>query len=354
MPKRSQRVRCSLPAGHAGISMRDQYRCHMVFAVVGILSAVCASADRNVSAPMPELARGVWLVSGGILGNREPDGNSVVFAAPAGLIVFDTGRHQSQRDAILSLARVQKMDIVAIINSHWHLDHVSGNPALRAAYPNLKVYASSAIDDALTGFLASSAKDSGKYLDDPRISEELRADIRADSLTIQKGEALKPDVVIATSGVMVVGGRALKVNLAKDAATAGDVWLYDEKDELAALGDLVTLPAPFLDTACPDGWKAALAQIASVPFRIAIPGHGPPITHSQFLLYKLAFESFIDCSRSAVAVEDCATRWADVTEPLLEPNSQMGRRAKDTANYYAGMLRASDGRSKYCQNSKRL
>ena len=46
------------------------------------------------------------------------------------------------------------LPIVAIVNSHWHLDHVSGNAALRAAYPRAQVYASDAIRDAMHGFLA--------------------------------------------------------------------------------------------------------------------------------------------------------------------------------------------------------
>jgi glyoxylase-like metal-dependent hydrolase (beta-lactamase superfamily II) len=290
------------------------------------------------------------MIPGGMLASHEPDGNSVIFEAPAGLVVVDTGRHEWHRDAILSFARVRKKNIVAIVNSHWHLDHVSGNPALRTAYPHLTVYASGAIDEALTGFLASSAQESGRYLDDPQIPEELRDDIRGDLLTIQNGAALKPDVVITTSGMMAMGGRVLKINLAKDAATAGDVWLYDDKNQVAALGDLVTLPAPFLDTACPDGWKIALAQIASTPFKVAIPGHGAPMTHPQFLLYRQAFETFIDCSHAATPKEECASRWANSIQPLLAPNLPMGRGAKETAIYYVDMLRANGGRSKYCQS----
>ena len=111
----------------------------------------------------------MWLVPGGFPPDRQPDGNSVIFAAPEGLIVVDTGRHSSQREAILALARAQKKEIVAIVNTHWHLDHVSGNPDLRAAYPGLRVYASDAIDGALKNFFPSSVKDSAAYLDDPKI-----------------------------------------------------------------------------------------------------------------------------------------------------------------------------------------
>ena len=292
------------------------------------------------------------MIPGGILPNREPDGNSVIFEAPDGLIVVDTGRHDWHREAILSLARTLNRKVVAIINSHWHLDHVSGNPALRAAYPELRVYASNGIDRALTGFLASSAKEEAGYIDDPRVPVETREDIRGDISTIKNGAALRPDIVIAASGPLTIGGRTLSLNLAENAATAGDVWLFDEKSHVVVLGDLVTLPAPFLDTACPDGWNTALGHVAATTFKTAIPGHGAPMTHAQFLLYREAFGAFIDCAASATPKDKCASHWANSVQPLLAQGSQEGQRAKEIAAYYVDMLRANGGRSKYCASPR--
>ena len=315
---------------------------------LGTLPVAWAGAA-PVPAPAPlEVVPGVWVIPGGILPDHEPDGNSVIFDAPRGLIVVDTGRHSWHRDAILSLARSRKKPIIAIVNSHWHLDHVSGNPALRAAYPNLRVYASDAIDGALSGFLAASVRDAPSYLGNPRIPEGLREDIRADASTIQNGAALRPDVVIFASRLITLGGRKLNINLAKNAATSGDVWVYDSKTRIAALGDLVTLPAPFLETACPGGWEAALAEVAATPFKTAIPGHGAPMTPGQFLLYQRTFATFIDCSASAAPKEECASGWASSIQPLLERDSGDSRQVQRTAEYYVGMLRANGGRSKYC------
>jgi len=313
------------------------------------IAAAAPAAPSPVAAPEPQqVAPGVWMIPGGIRPNRQPDGNSVIFEAPAGLVVVDTGRHAWHREAILSLARAQKKDIVAIVNTHWHLDHVSGNPDLRAAYPGLRVYSSDAIDGALTGFLRASAADSAAYLDDPKIPEETRADIRADLLTIENGAALKPDVVIPASGTTTFGGLTLRVSLVPDAVTAGDVWLYEPERRVAVLGDLVTLPAPFLDTACPQGWKAALDEVAATPFEVAIPGHGAPMTRAQFVLYKAAFEAFIECSGSTSPGDDCASRWADAVRPLSPDEPPEWQRAKAMAAYYVGLLRAHGGRSKHC------
>jgi glyoxylase-like metal-dependent hydrolase (beta-lactamase superfamily II) len=323
----------------------------LALVALGTLSASWADTA-PVAAPAPQaVVPGVWMIPGGSRPDREPDGNSVIFDAPAGLIVVDTGRHPWHREAILALAGAQKREIVAVVNTHWHLDHVSGNPDVRAAYPHLRVYASDAIDGALTGFLASSATESAAYLNDPQISEGMRDDIRADVLTIQNGVALKPDVVIAASGTVTLGGRALRIHLAPNAVTAGDVWLYDEANRVAVLGDLVTLPAPYLDTACPKGWKAALKQVAATPFEVAIPGHGAPMTHAQLMIYQNAFEAFIDCANSARPEDECASRWVDSIRPLLADDPIEQQRARGIAAYYVGLLRAHGGRSKYCESS---
>src|SRR4249919_3976085 len=82
-----------------------------------------------------------------------PDGNTVILDAPKGLIVVDTGRSPMHAQGILDYAKQQRRPIAAIVNSHWHLDHTTGNYDIRQVYPSAEVYASTAIEGALVGFL---------------------------------------------------------------------------------------------------------------------------------------------------------------------------------------------------------
>ena len=324
-------------------------RCGLV--TIAALAFVPLALPAATPTPAPQASRiasGVWLIPGGIAPGREPDGNSVLFAAPDGWVVMDTGRHAWHSQAILDFVHASRQPLAAIINSHWHLDHVSGNPTLRAAFPQLRVYASDAINGALTGFLATSARDSAGYLDDATIPADTRADIRADLATIQQGAALKPDVTVRASATRTIAGRRFNVKLAPNAATAGDVWIFDPRSGVAAVGDLVTLPAPFLDTACPEGWLAALAQVAATPFMVAIPGHGHPLTPTQFADYTRAFAAFIACANSGTARTECAAQWTAAVQPLLDADPQESQRAAGMAGYYVDVLRANGGRSKYC------
>ena len=321
-----------------------------------LILAVLAAAVLAVSAsaadqPHPQaqpIANGVWMIPGGLLPGRQPDGNSIVFAAPAGLIVMDTGRHAWQRQAILDFAKAQGKPVAAIVNSHWHLDHVSGNPDIRAAYPDLKVYASNAIDDALTGFLARSAKEAQAYLDGGKLSPEEAQDVRGDLATFHNGAALRPDVVIAGSARRAIAGHTLSVNLASNAATAGDVWLYDSASRVAAVGDLVTLPAPFLDTACPVGWSKALARIAATPFRTLLPGHGGPMTRAEFGTYRSAFDNLIACAATAHDAAECAADWTKSVASL--PGAGPDKASQGMTLYYVkDVLRAHGGKSAECR-----
>ena len=321
------------------------------FAIAGLAHA--ATTPPAEPAPVPTVvAPGLWWIPGGIRAGHQPDGNSVVLAARDGLVVVDTGRHAWHREAILALAQERHRPIVAVVNSHWHLDHVSGNPALRAAYPGLKVYASRAIDGALAGFLAKSERESAGYLADESIPATMRDDIRADAETIRNGAALEPDVPITSSATMSLGGRKVQVHLAANAATAGDVWLYDPATQVAIVGDLVTLPAPFLDTACPDGWQRALGEVAASKFEKVIPGHGAPMNRAQFESYRAAFAGFVACAASTSAKEACSAQWAEAVQPLLDTEAKERQRAEAYAAYYVDLLRANGGRSEYCSSGK--
>jgi glyoxylase-like metal-dependent hydrolase (beta-lactamase superfamily II) len=299
------------------------------------------------------LASDVWWIPGGIPDKRQPDGNTVILQGQSGLIVFDTGRHVWQRVAILEFAASQRQAIEAIVNSHWHLDHVSGNADIKAAFPQAKVYASDAVDAALEGFFKDSARRMQAFLRTPNIPPEVLDDVTGDLATIEHPAALRPDVVIRATQTMTLAGRTIEVHLSKDGPTAGDVWLYDPASKILVAGDLVTLPAPFLDTACTAGWSAALAQIAQVPFEKLVPGHGNPMSRAEFAQYRKAFDAFIACAHSESEAESCASAWARDAATLLSSNHQDPKFTQEMAGYYVGgVLRPNGGQSRYCRSPR--
>lgn len=254
------------------------------------------------------LAPGVNLIPGRFVPGVQPDGNTVVFNAPKGLIVFDTGRHPEHTQAIVDFAKESHAPVEAIINSHWHLDHIGGNPMLRAAFPKTAVYASAALADAQKGFLANYRKDlEGAIAQTP--DPEKQKPWRAEIAIIDSGKALGPDHVVSSSGTQKIAGRKLDLELESNAVTAGDVWLFDPATRVLASGDLVTLPVPFLDTACPSRWKAALDHVAKYDFDVLVPGHGAPMHRKEFEQYRTAYGNLLACAASDKTKEQCIDGW---------------------------------------------
>ncbi len=313
----------------------------------GIAAALLLAA---APAPVPEPAPvaldvATTLIPYSFHPDRQPDGNSVVIAGPNGVLVIDTGRHAAHTAAVERAVIATGKPLVRIVNSHWHLDHVGGNLALKARWPEARASASDAIDAALTGFLKTSAEGGRAALAGGKLPEATAEDVRNDLAKLDRGQELRPDDVVAASGPLKGFGRPLDLHLVKHAATAGDLWVYDRKAKRAIVGDLVTLPTPFLDTACPEGWSKALAEVDRAPFTQLIPGHGPPMTRADFGRYRAAFDNLMACARGTAPAPVCVAGWVKDARPLILASEQ--NRAKGGVNHYIGRIRAGalDG---YC------
>ena len=320
-------------------------------AVLVLAAAQAASATAPNSAPPPEeLAPGIHLLPGAMLPGRGPDGNTVVFDAPEGLIVIDTGRHTWHSDGILAFAAKRGRPVAAIVNTHWHLDHSSGNGRIKAAYPNAKLYTTRAVDRALTegGFLARNLDSARPLLDDPKVDVAEKQEVQIFVATMDERQILRPDVAVAQGGELAIAGRVLGIRVTDRAVTDADLWLYDDASGIAVLGDLVTLPAPFFETACPSQWRKALDEVWGTPFVKAIPGHGRPMDRAAFDTYRRAFNGFMDCVEGGTAAAQCAASWTQGVALLLDGDERMRREATAYAEYYVGMLRENGAKSAEC------
>jgi len=255
--------------------------------VIALIWLVLLPTTLAAAATAPDY---LTLIPGATPEHRSPDGNTIVFEDRAGLIVFDTGRHPEHQAAILSLAHERGKPVSIIINSHWHLDHSGGNRTLRRRFPHAALYTSGAVRDALQGFLANSRRENLALLADPRTPES----------------------------------RTLLA------------------------GDLVVLPVPFFDTACAEGWRRALDDLATQPFIQLFPGHGPPLSRAEFDIYHRAFGRLVACGRGGAAREQCVDGWLTDAAPLLhdEPERKMARAY--LAYYIDHVIREAGRQREYC------
>ena len=299
------------------------------------LALILLLAFRQV-AEVPEIAPGVHLLAGAFVPGSQPDGNTVFLETPKGLVVVDTGRHRAHVQQIAEFARAAKQPVVTIVNTHWHLDHVGGNAFLRESFPGVRVLASDAIKEARTGFLANYREQLEgllKTASDPRSREGFAAELAL----IDQGAKLEPDEIVREAGRRSLGGRDVEIGFERHAVTAGDVWLFEPKSRVLIAGDLVTLPAPFLDTACPARWRESLDRLAAVNFTRLVPGHGQPMSRAGFDSYRKAFGNLLACGASDRPKQECISGWLkDVATLVPEKEEAFTRSLMD---YYVDVLR---------------
>lgn len=303
--------------------------------------------------PLPEPATAIapktFLIRGTPAPGRGPDGNTIIIDAPDGLIVVDTGRHKVQTDAILAFAREHKRPITTIVNTHWHLDHSSGNGRLKAEYPNARVYTTHAVDKVLApgGFLARNLDGAAKML--PNVADPLqREEIAIFMATMAARNELRPDVPLTRSQEMTLSGYPLDVRVTDKAVSDADVWFFDKATRVAVIGDLVTVPVPFFETACPERWRASLDEVWATPFETAIPGHGRPLTRAQFDTYRQAYGAFVSCVKSERPAAQCGAAWVEGAGPLIGDDPARRKAIAANAGYYVGYLRNNGGKAPDC------
>lgn len=287
------------------------------------------------------------LIPGHIQLDIGPDGNSVILDAPEGLIVIDTGRHAVHSQAILDHVREVGKPVAAVINSHWHLDHTTGNVDLLAAYPDARLIASGAAAGALTGFLAQAPENARKRADDPALTAEEHARAERTLAVLTEPGVLVPAEPVSASGPLAIAGRTVEIQVAPAAVTESDLWLLVPDEGLAIVGDLVVAQSPFFDTGCEEGWEAALDAIEAADWSTLIPGHGAPMNRAEFGRWHSAFANFVDCARSDSTAEACADGWDRDAAGFFTPAEAPS--VRELSLYYIDVLRApAEQQMAYC------
>lgn len=316
----------------------------LIFGLTLAALASCASAE-----PAPH-----HLITGGVYEDKGPDGNSIILDAPDGLIVVDTGRHPDHAAKILAYAKAVGKPVAAIVNTHWHLDHTTGNMDLLKAYPGVPIVSSRAIEGKLfRDFIAPGRERTKKALADGTAPAAQRPGMIRAQAFLDQPRYGRPTLPVTASGPRTIAGRTIDVRLAPFAVSEGDLWLVLPDEKMVIAGDLVVDIVPFMDTACVDGWEQALEEISAVEFETLIPGHGAPMSKPQFIHWKTAFGALVACGRSNDPIAECVEGWMTNAARFIAEDKKAY--AGEAAAYYIETrLRSKpEEQNKFCAVPKR-
>jgi len=104
----------------------------------------------GVAPPLPDytpdkIARETWVIHGPLgLPSAKNQGfmnNPGIVMTGKGVVIIDPGSSLQSGEMVLrAVSKLTKDPVIAVFNSHIHGDHWLGNQAIKAAYPNAKIY----------------------------------------------------------------------------------------------------------------------------------------------------------------------------------------------------------------------
>lgn len=235
----------------------------MLFGLLPGRQAVAAELDYGL---VPKrVAEDTWVLIGKTEDFNRGNGGNIVNTAfivtAAGVVVIDSGpSHRYAQQMRAAIARVTEKPVIRVFNTHHHPDHFLGNQAFAGI-----------ATAALATTIAGQKEEGGAFADNVY---RLSGDWIKGTEALPAGEALQP-------GVQSIGGHELEL-ISLSGHTSGDLVILDRVTGVLFAGDLVFHQrAPTTPHASIAQWLAALERLATLPYRILVPGHGEPVVDGR-------------------------------------------------------------------------
>ncbi|HEX6099446.1 MAG TPA: MBL fold metallo-hydrolase [Thermoanaerobaculia bacterium] len=305
-----------------------------VFGVVlAALSIAFAARAADLEVKTEQLAEGIYLFRAPSDLDLWTATNSVAIINEHDVTVFDSNtRAGTARMVIAEIRRLTNKPVRTLINSHWHMDHWSGNDEYVKAFPGIQIIATEGTRDYMarmsSGFFADSIN-AGLARSKTALDEAIKTGKQADGTTLtdairrEKEKELEqtaafakevaalprvlPNLVFRDTLTFWSGKREFRLFTATGDATACAV-LYLPAEKILVTGDVFVRPEegdgppPWTTNSYSiTPWLASLRQFEAMDTKIIVPGQGPA-QHDKATL-KLtadAFASIIDQVHAAL------------------------------------------------------
>lgn len=293
--------------------------------VLCLVSAAPASAQLQTMT-ITRLADGVYGAIYSEMIRNPVQSNALIIIGDDGVCVVDS--HYTPSAARATIAEIKKLTplpVRYVVTTHWHDDHIFGNQAYRDAFPGVTFVA----HEETRASMIASASDHQKGLVTsyanavPSVEKRLATGLEPDGKTINaedKAEWAKmldvykayledfksvqvvlPTLTFRDRLTLRLGAREVQV-LSMPGNTKGDSVIFLPKEKIAAVGDLVVYPVPFIFGGYPSKWVDALESVKALGAEVIVPGHGPAMRDTAYLdKVSALMRSMADQARSAVA-----------------------------------------------------
>lgn len=229
------------------------------------------TAQAGVGAPLPDytpdkIGNESWVIHGPLgMPSAENQGfmnNPGIVLTDAGVVIIDPGSSLQAGEMVLrALTKLTKKPVVAVFNTHIHGDHWLGNQAIKASFPNAKIYGHPKMIQAV--------KD-GEGNSWVSLMEKLSEGATSGT------KVTPPTSAVGHGDIIVVGNKHFKIHHYGHCHTHTDIMIEVVEDKIVFLGDNVLAERiPRMSDGNFKGAMHAIDEVSKVDATVWVPGHGP-------------------------------------------------------------------------------
>ncbi len=267
-----------------------------VLALIPLLTGSSAGSIDTGSVLLIPVAPSIYAVDPQFAGAA-----GAVIVSDAGVIVVDT--HGTPATAEALIRAVELLDappIRYVINTHWHVDHHSGNEAYRNAFADdVIIISHDATREDIPTLGAGQYKDTAPYRSYPGAAadEQLQqaldshgapltasqvADITAfrdaqSEFAARDGYLYALPNVTFSKSITIHGTPTVEIFFLHPAHTRGDAVVYLRDQKVLVAGDLLTKPILWSWSSYPSTYVQTLVELEQLEIEKIIIGHGGPV-----------------------------------------------------------------------------
>ena len=279
-----------------------------IFICIAALATTTVFAEENDtdtgSVRLIQMAEGIYAVSPNFAG-----ANGALILNESGNIVIDThGTPASARALINAVSKISGAPIRYVVNTHWHVDHHSGNPAYRSAFGDDIVFIShdetrneiptlgaeqfeqvasyrsmavQAADDAL----AENVDTHGEPLTTEQITNiKTFKDEQIEFAGQQAYNPVLANLTYSKSVTLHGDPNTVEIFFLHPAHTKSDSIVYVRDQEILIVGDLLTQPILWSWSSYPSSYVLTLKALEQLPVKKIVIGHGGPVLEGKSYL----------------------------------------------------------------------
>jgi glyoxylase-like metal-dependent hydrolase (beta-lactamase superfamily II) len=251
--------------------------------LAGVIAALCLMASPALAQDLPfklqPLGPGVYAAIGGPAAGS----NAGFVVGDNGVLVIDSFFDPAAAQALLGeIRRITPKPIRYVVNTHYHIDHVSGDEVFKAAGATIVAHKN------VPGWIHA---ENLHLMGGDKASPAIKAQI--ERLT-------PPDVTIDKTLVVTLGKRRIELD-PMTGHTGGDLVVYVPDARVAFAGDILwNHVAPTTIDGKIVTWTADLTRLEALPgARTFVPGHGEVAAAKDVDDLKQLFEDLVRLTREA-------------------------------------------------------